>query len=126
MERLPYIDEHAISVHANRDDTWSALRRVMATPTGFVLDEETSPARLAFKGRHPFSVYRLAFELDPESDGVSPNHTRLRALTWAAFPGPHGKAYRALVIGTGAHRVVVRMMLRRIAAAARPHGVPVS
>jgi hypothetical protein len=121
MERLPYIDEHAITVAANREDTWSALLRVMcrdagdptSVPTGFVLDEARRPARFALKGRHPFAVYRLVFELEPESVG-----TRVRALTWAAFPGMHGKVYRALVIGTGAHRVVVGMMLKRIAAAA--------
>lgn len=82
-------------------------------PFGFVLDEATEPHRLALRGRHLFAVYRLVFELDPDVDGV-----RLRALTFAAFPGLHGKFYRALVIGTGAHRVVVRRMLRRIAALA--------
>ena len=123
MERLPYIDEHAITVAANREDTWSALLRVMcrdphdttSVPTGFVLDEARRPERFALKGRHPFAAYRLVFELDPESGG-----TRVRAQTWAAFPGMHGRAYRALVIGTGAHRVMVGRMLRRIAAEAFP------
>ena len=40
------------------------------------------------------------FALDHESA----HRTRLRALTWANFPGIHGKIYRALVIGTGGHR----------------------
>jgi hypothetical protein len=122
MERLPYIDEHAITVSANRDDTWSALLKVMCrdpldpstVPTGFVLDEARQPERFALKGRHPFAIYRLVFELDGDSTDL----TRLRALTWAAFPGIHGKVYRALVIGTGAHRVAVRGMLKRIAATA--------
>lgn len=122
MERLPYIDEHAITVSANRDDTWAALLRVMCrdprdpstVPPGFVLDQARRPERFALKGRHPFAAYRLVFELDAES----PDRTRLRAQTWAAFPGLHGKAYRALVIGTGGHRIAVRGMLRRIAAAA--------
>jgi hypothetical protein len=121
MERLPYIDEHATSVHASRDDTWSALRRVMAAPPGFVLDEAAPPARLAFKGRHPFAVYRLVFELDE----LGPQRTRLRALTWAVFPGRRGKVYRALVIGTGGHRVAVNLMLGRIAAAAYAQSAPV-
>jgi hypothetical protein len=124
MERLPYIDEHAISVDASAAETWSALLRVMCrdpgdpttVPVGFGLDEATPPRRLALKGRHPFAVYRLVFELDPGSEGV-----RVRALTWAAFPRLRGKVYRALVIGTGAHRIVVRRMLNRVAAtAARP------
>src|SRR5205807_3903125 len=69
MERLPYIDEHAITIDANRDDTWSALLRVMCddprdpstVPTGFVLDEARPPERFALKGRHPFAVYRWVF-----------------------------------------------------------------
>lgn len=122
MEQLPYIDEHAISVDASASETWSALLRVMCrdpndpstVPVGFVLAESTPPARLALKGRHPFAVYRWVFELDPDG----PRRTRVRAQTWAAFPGVHGKIYRALVIGSGAHRVVVRRTLKRIAAAA--------
>ncbi|TAM73079.1 DUF2867 domain-containing protein [Mycobacterium sp.] len=121
MECLSYIDEDAITIDANRADTWSALLRVMcrdphdpsAVPIGFVLDEARAPARFALKGRHWFAVYRWVFELD-ELDGTA--RTRLRAATWAAFPGLHGKAYRALVIGTGAHRVVVRRTLKHVAA----------
>jgi hypothetical protein len=122
MERLPYIDEHALTVAASRDETWSALLRVMCrdprdpttVPIGFVLDEARQPERFALKGRHPFAVYRWVFELDEQA----PQRTRLRALTWARFPGVRGKAYRALVIGTGAHRVAVRATLKRVAAAA--------
>jgi hypothetical protein len=120
MERLPYIDEHAISVPAAAADTWSAVLRRMCRnpddptpPVGFRIEEATAPERLALKGRHLFAVYRLVFELDSEREGV-----RLRALTFADFPGPHGRVYRALVIGTGVHRIVVRRMLNRIAAEA--------
>lgn len=124
MERLPYIDEHAITIDANREDTWSALLRVMCrdphdpstVPIGFVLDEARPPARFALKGRHPFAVYRWVFELEPAPDTA---HTRVRALTWADFPGIPGKTYRALVIGTGGHRVAVRWTLKRIAATVR-------
>lgn len=130
MERLPYIDEHAIAIVANRADTWSALLRVMCrdpqdattVPFGFVLDEARAPARFALKGRHWFAVYRWVFELD-ELDGA---RTRLRAATWAAFPGIHGKAYRALVIGSGGHRVAVRWTLKRVAANAYSRSAPVS
>ncbi|MCA2319951.1 hypothetical protein JF732_13680 [Mycobacterium intracellulare] len=130
MERLPYIDEHAITLDANRADTWSALLRVMCrdphdattVPVGFVLDEARAPARFALKGRHWFAIYRWVFELD-ELDGAA--RTRLRAATWAAFPGIHGKAYRALVIGTGAHRVAVRWTLKRVAARVDSRRTPV-
>ncbi|MGH3561893.1 MAG: hypothetical protein ACRDTN_08865 [Mycobacterium sp.] len=121
MKRLPYIDEHAIAVGATPAETWSALLKVMCrdpnapstVPAGFTLDEATPPQRFVLKGRHPFAVYRWVFELDDEGS----QHTRVRSQTWAAFPGLHGKVYRALVIGTGAHRVVVRRVLKRIAAA---------
>jgi hypothetical protein len=123
MERLPYIDEHAITIDANREETWSALLRVMCrdphdpstVPIGFVLDEARPPERFALKGRHPFAVYRWVFELDAEA----PQRTRVRAATWADFPGLHGGIYRALVIGTGGHGVAVRWTLKRIAAAVR-------
>jgi hypothetical protein len=119
MERLPYIDEHAITVDADRAETWSALLNAMCrdphdpstVPIGFVLDEARQPERFALKGRHLFAVYRWVFELDADQG----DRTRVRAITWAAFPGMHGKIYRALVIGTGAHRVVTRATLKRIA-----------
>lgn len=122
MERLSYIDEHRIWLRASAAEGWSALLRKMCrdpgdpttVPLGFRLEEADAPRRLTLQGRHPFAAYRLVFELDPDGDGV-----RLRALTFAGFPGLHGKVYRALVIGSGAHRIVVRRMLGRIADAAR-------
>jgi hypothetical protein len=122
MKRLPYIDEYDISVPADREDTWAAVLRVMCrdpedpatAPIGFTLDVAERPSRYAIKGRHPFAVYRLVFELD--EDG--PHRTRLRAQTWADFPGVRGTAYRALVIGSGGHRIMVRRMLRQIAQSA--------
>ncbi|KAA8882905.1 hypothetical protein F3087_38615 [Nocardia colli] len=121
MERLSYIDEHARSIDANRDRAWKALLKVICkdpndpstVPGGFVLDAADAPARLALKGRHWFSEYALVFELDDE--GAS--RTRVRAESWANFPGLHGKIYRALVIGSGGHKLVVRRLLRQIAAA---------
>ena len=120
MERLSYIDEHAISVAADRAETWSALLRVLCrdpedpstVPSGFALEESRPPERFVLKGRHPFAVYRWVFELDAEA----PQRTRIRSATWADFPGLHGTFYRALVIGSGGHRVAVRWTLRRIAA----------
>ncbi|MFI6430335.1 hypothetical protein [Rhodococcus oryzae] len=121
MERLPYIDQHARTIDANRDRAWTALLKVMckdpddpSAPRGFRLDSAEAPARLALSGRHWFSHYALIFELDEEG----PGRTRVRAQSWAEFPGLHGKIYRALVIGSGGHQVVVRRLLRQIAVAA--------
>lgn len=121
MERLSYIDEHARSVDANRDRAWQAMLRVVcrdphkpSPPTGFVVDSVAEPHRLALRGQHWFSKYALIFELDEEG----PGRTRVRARSYGDFPGLHGRIYRALVVGTGGHRLAVRHMLRRIAAAA--------
>jgi hypothetical protein len=120
MERLNYIDEHAITVAATRAETWTGVLKTLchdpndpsSVPPGFVLDEARPPERFAIKGRHLFALYRWTFELDDEG----PQRTRVRSATWANFPGLHGKIYRALVIGTGGHRVAVRLTLKRIAA----------
>jgi hypothetical protein len=56
--------------------------------------------------------------LDPLDDSEAAARTRVRSATWAHFPGVHGKIYRALVIGTGGHRAVVRQTLKHVAAAA--------
>lgn len=144
MERLPYIDEHSISIGATPEQVWRTLVpavRSMAVPAGgpltrllgltpaatrgewrqFVVPGDTLPgfavaearpsARLALQGHHRFSRYALTFEFD--QDG----HERctLRAQTWAEFPGRTGRLYRALVIASGGHRVVVKRLLRNIA-----------
>ncbi|KAA0110809.1 hypothetical protein [Mycolicibacterium sp. P1-5] len=118
MEHLPYIDEHAITVGTDRTTAWHAVLRTMCSnpddpetvPFGFVLDAAEQPERFALRGRHWFAVYELIFLLS-ETDGG----TRVTAQSWAAFPGLKGSIYRALVIGSGGHRVVVRHMLKRIA-----------
>ncbi|HSS75303.1 MAG TPA: hypothetical protein VLV54_01030 [Thermoanaerobaculia bacterium] len=68
---------------------------------------------LALRGRHRFSRYELAFDVAPNPDGVT-----LSARTSAVFPGIAGRAYRALVIGSGGHQIIVRRMLEQIARSA--------
>jgi len=128
MERLPYIDEHAMTVEADRAATWAALvctwcrdpddLSTVGSPF-FWLREAIPQTRFALDGEHPFSVYQLVFELADQG----PRRTLLVARTWARFPGPSGRAYEALVIGTGAHRFAVHRMLKRIAAEAMRLGV---
>ena len=120
MERLPYIDEHARVVASDRERCWHVLththlrdpERLTGAPPGFVVDGAEKPSRLALRGRHWFSRYALIFELDE----LDHEHTRIRAQTWADFPGVHGRIYKFLVIDSRVHRVVVRTMLRTIAA----------
>ena len=95
------------------------VRRDQAIP-GFAVAEADAPRRLALRGRHRFSRYALTFVLD---DG--PGHaTLLRARTHAAFPGLAGRAYRAAVIGSGGHRLLMRRLLAAIERAAVTSSIP--
>lgn len=137
MERLPYIDEHDMEIGASKDEVWQALTNVLerdfggsaplarilgcvpadATPGKFVGDiEQTVPGfrvaesevgdHMILEGRHRFSNYRLSLHL---GDGC------LTAETHAEFPGVAGRIYRAGVIGTGAHKLMTRRILSRVA-----------
>jgi hypothetical protein len=127
MNPLPFVDEHGIRVKAPPRQAWTAVQRTaydlmraahpmfsklwrLEPASGFSVAEETAPRRLALRGQHRFATYELTFDVDPEGDAVT-----VKARTWAAFPGIAGKAYRALVIGSGGHALVVRSMLKRIA-----------
>jgi hypothetical protein len=125
---LPYVDEHAIAIPAARDVVWAALEDHARTslrlprgtplalllgtrpPEGFEVAGREPGELLTLAGRHRFSRYVLAFDLADAAGGT----TRLRARTFAAFPGVHGRAYRALVVGTGGHAVATRHVLRSV------------
>ncbi|WP_308012364.1 hypothetical protein [Actinacidiphila acidipaludis] len=80
-----------------------------ATVPGFTVAESSPGERLRLVGRHRFSRYALVFTLAPRPTG-----TVLAAHTYAEFPGMTGFVYRRLVIGSGAHRLLVRRMLRSV------------
>jgi hypothetical protein len=123
----PFVDEHRTNVEASPEVVWRALRayvdRMLAAnegrlftkllgahpAAGFEVGEEAPERRLELTGRHRFSRYRLVFELEPAE-----RHTTLKALTYAVFPGLHGRAYKLLVIGSRAHVVATRGMLRAV------------
>ena len=136
MEPLPYVDEHSQRFDAPVDAVWTALLKVLrremggsapiarvlgcdpaqGTPEfagrpgepvpGFRVVEAEPGRRLVLRGRHRFSNYALTFILDGDC---------LRAQTHAAFPGVLGRLYRTAVIGSGAHRLVTRRLLRQVA-----------
>jgi hypothetical protein len=138
---LPRVDEHSVLVRAAAPVVWAALGASMpgsrpsawyavavgaadrrrsgdplitgATLPGFSVREAVPGRRLVLTGRHRFSDYALVFTLDDRDGG-----TRLAAESRARFPGTGGRVYRALVIGSGAHRLLVRRWLRRIRSAA--------
>ncbi|WCH95827.1 hypothetical protein POD33_28280 [Streptomyces moderatus] len=107
---LPFVDEHTTTVETNADAVWHELTARMKGARGFRVAVSTPGQELALVGHHPFSRYALIFHLDETDQG----HTRLRAETRATFPGPAGAVYRRLVIGTGAHALIVRHMLRKL------------
>lgn len=128
-QALPrFVDEHRITIGAPRERVWAATRdyclhelvkdrgnpllRLLGTDprTGFAIAAEAEGKWLELEGRHRFSRYRLHFELDGLGEGT----TGLAALTYADFPGLRGRVYRALVIGSGGHKIAVRGMLRSI------------
>jgi hypothetical protein len=138
---LPRIDEHEISVDARAPLAWAAavavFRRlstrrawrayaqavrcqprrasgaadtVGATLPGFLVVRSEAPTEWALEGEHLFSRYALTFRIVP----VDAEHCRVIACSSAEFPGPHGMAYRALVIGSRGHAIGLRRLLRSI------------
>ncbi|HEX2096903.1 MAG TPA: hypothetical protein VHF50_05980 [Solirubrobacterales bacterium] len=137
-ESLPFVDEHSVEVAASPEATWEAVLRTTesslasrraevgarllgcedavgsgprplssgSTIPGFRVEVADAQRELALVGRHRFSRYALIFRLDPDPGGV-----RLGAETRAEFPGLRGRAYRAMVIGTGMHVLVTRRLL---------------
>jgi hypothetical protein len=140
LESLPAVDEHAVEVDATPEVTWDALLATLprsfggsisergaralrcehvrsngdpatigSTLPGFVVSRSVRPACLTLLGGHRFSRYALVFRIDDLH-----GRARLRAETRAEFPGGKGRAYRALVIGTHAHVVIVMRILRAV------------
>lgn len=116
---LPFIDAPMFDIAAGPEATWDAI--VAAGPRDgrfWRTVQSERPAVVALEGSHPFATYRLAFRVHD----VGPGRSVVTAESRAAFPGPHGSAYRAAVIGTSFHVLAVRAMMRRIARRAERGG----
>jgi hypothetical protein len=139
---LPYLDEHAVTIEADREAVWRALAAMPdsmisgafarmlgcvdfeasgprplsegSVVPGFRAVTAEEPRELALAGRHHFSDYLLVFRLDE----LAPDRTRLRAESRAAFPGVKGAVYRMLLLGTRGHVLVTRRMLATVKRAA--------
>ena len=92
---------------------------VGASVPGFRVTRCLIPTEWTLEGAHLFSRYSLAFRITP----LDSDHCRVSAESSAEFPGLHGLAYRAIVIGTGGHVIGVRGILRRIKIEAESAGV---
>jgi len=139
MEQLPHVDEHVVATKIPREAAWESVLRTLRdtmggaprfarllgsdpssasdhfdgsvgqTLPGFRVVDAEPGRHITLEGRHRFARYRLTIHVDGD---------RVRARTDAAFPGLRGRLYRAAVIGSGAHRMITRRMLRQIAAGA--------
>jgi hypothetical protein len=94
-----------------RSGDWDGAVAVGDSLPGFHVVDSAPPRQLTLRGSHRFARYALRFELD----AASPDSVAVHATTFAEFPGVLGRLYRALVIGSGGHRVVVQRMLASIA-----------
>lgn len=141
LELLPPIDEHYIEVEAPAEAAYAALfpaieaafgnklaqgycERVDALETetrgdlrhpggtlpGFTVTRAIAPVMLAMAGEHRFARYAIVFRIDL----LPGQRSCVRLETRAQFPGGKGRAYKAAVIGTGGHVLMVRRMLRSI------------
>jgi hypothetical protein len=141
LDDLPRIDEHDIVVAAGADDVWHAAMEVLGTSSsspwaktfvrllgcrpsaasawqaaaagssvpGFTIVDTDCPQLLVLAGRHRFSRYGVVLRIEPVPGG-----SRCRLESRAVFPGPHGSLYRRAVLGSGAHVVALRRLLRHI------------
>ncbi|MER5515221.1 hypothetical protein [Streptomyces sp. NPDC002763] len=141
-EEPPFIDEHTVFVKASSAAVWRALVRVYggrgsvrssgievyghlvgaeprrcsgeplaegSTLPGFEVAESVPGRLVRFTGRHRFSRYALVLALEERNGG-----TVLGARTYAEFPGPAGRAYRRLVIASGAHAALLTRHLHAV------------
>jgi hypothetical protein len=135
---LPFIDEHAVDIAASPERAWDAILqtasrsfggqpaelfarllgatetrsqgdpgKVGSTIAGFRVAHADPPSELTLEGQHRFSRYALGFHVE----ALAGDRSRVRAETFAAFPGLHGRAYEALVIRTRGHVLVVNRLL---------------
>ncbi|MEJ7796838.1 MAG: hypothetical protein WKF50_14890 [Nocardioides sp.] len=126
--RPTYVDEHSTALAVPVEAAYGAVRaevdhllarwgrhpvtRLLGTTprAGFEIAEDDPPRLVSLVGRHRFSRYVLDFRVEPDGGDGSV----VTAVTHADFPGPHGRVYRTLVIGSRGHVLAVRRMLAGI------------
>jgi hypothetical protein len=136
LDELPFIDEHHIDVAASGESVWDAVVGTFHRPLsgrgwgvvamvlgcdpslgsaipGFRIVEADQPRLLVLQGRHRFARYGIVIRVERRDGGA-----RCRLESRAAFPGPHGAAYRLAVVGTRLHAAAVRHLLDTIRRAA--------
>ena len=134
-ERPAYVDEHRRRLPVVPEQAYAAVRSYAArlagppgrvarvvtallgadSPSGFEITAEDPPHQVTLAGADRFSRYEMDLRVEPAEGGAV-----VTVATWADFPGPTGRAFRTVVVGSRGHALAVRMMLRSIARRARP------
>jgi hypothetical protein len=126
MEPFPFVDVHSKFYRSSRTEVWQALQHwvhkltqpapawfvtlwKLEPQSGFAITQEVVGEKIVLRGDHRFSSYELTFAVSAEADGF-----RVAAQTNAQFHGVPGSLYRAMVIGSGGHTVIVRWVLYKI------------
>ena len=89
-----------------RDD----IARILAVCDRALCPGLAPPHGLTLDGTHRFARHEMAFALDERE----PSDTELSVITRAAFPGPVGRIYRGLVIGSGGHVLATLRLLKAV------------
>ena len=137
---LPFVDAWSVDVEASPRSVWDTVLDSMPGPygslalrvwavvwgadpaeanglaahvlgaerPGLAVCEVVPPATYALAGRHRFARYQVVFRIDQRDV----TRSRLTAETFADFPGTAGRLYRAVVIDSRAHALVVRATLQ--------------
>ena len=141
LEKLPPIDEHYIDVEAPAEATFAALFPTLESALGgkfahsycerigameteahgdlhhpggtlprFTVTRAIAPVMLAMTGEHRYAKYAVVFRIDL----LPGQRSRVRLETRADFCSGRGKLYKAAVLGTRGHILIVNRMLRSI------------
>jgi hypothetical protein len=143
---LPFVDEHQVLVRAPAPAVWRSLAAQLtrsrmgsgalahllaaqprraegtlfeegASVPGFKVCEALPAQNVRLTGHHRFSRYALTLTLIGRPEG-----TMLSARTDAEFPGLRGRLYRGLVIGSGAHTILMKRLLQAVRRRAEASG----
>jgi hypothetical protein len=120
---LRFLDSHDLILPLDAEAAWQRLQRAvlhsrLLNTRGFPQRDAFPPRWMRLAGQHAFATYEIWFEIEPVPAAVlaprGASATRIRATTCASFPRGGGALYRAAVVGSGAHALVVRRFLRTL------------
>ena len=110
IEGLPYVDEHAIGIWASDREVWDALLAIVPR----VMDNRFARGYGPLVGIEHESTNGDFGSIGSTIPEKTATGATLRAETRAEFPGVKGRAYKAMVIDTRMHVLLVRRILAAV------------